>query len=179
MTRYASLALLALAACSRPGGSSPEDVFEKAKSASEKKDWKTLYACFDPQESDSVLFAFVMVAGFATMGNEAGAKEIEAICQKHGVKKGDGSGLGSKEAQKKAAADAFSGVKDKPALFADLMTAVEKYAKEGSVTIVKGTLKDVKTDGDKATATMDKGDGKTDTMKFIRRDGRWYFAADE
>jgi hypothetical protein len=167
------------------GGSSPQDVFDKVKVAATKKDWNALWSCICPDEADEVLFAFTLMAAFSTMGDEAKAKEFEALGKKHGVKERAKDAppmkLDDPEARKKAMEEMFSGVSDKKAYFLELMTFADRDTKagEGLQLDEKATLKDVKEEGDKATATLVKGDGKGDsTMVFKKRDGRWYMSLD-
>jgi hypothetical protein len=155
--------LLLLAACGGSGGS-PEAVFGAAKKAAQSKDYRGLFNCMDPDKSDQLVLGSVMIVGFATMNNKSAEAEVEAVMKKHNVAKDGGEA-------------AIKNVKDKPGLFADLMSIVEKHSKESAANMkVDGDLKDVKIDGDTAKGDLVKSDGSKTPMTFVRKNGRWYLS---
>lgn len=137
-----------------------------------------MYEAFDPQETHMLLFSMMMVASSSIGGNSDAQKEFEAIGEKHGVRKDaialDGA---DRDAAKRAIADRFTAVKDRIALFTDTMNFIQKYGKDASVRMTEGSLRDVSEDGDRAKGTLERAGGKTETVHFVRRDGRWYIAA--
>jgi hypothetical protein len=119
----------------------------------------------------------MLILGFATMDNEDAATEIEGILKKHGVsvdEEEEEIDLDDEAAMKEAAAQAFKDVKNKPALFQELIKAVEKYADQRNVFLPKNArLKDVKIEGDTATGTVSSDDGENEAA-FVKKNGRWY-----
>ena len=181
MNRIVSVALVALVACGggKGGASSPQDVYDSAKSAAASKNWKALFQTIDPEKSDLMLFAVVMGASFSTMGNAEAQKELEPMLAKHGLDPKAKPNMSGKEGPESAAKEAFKNVKDKPALFAEVMAFTEKNSKgkdSMKMPFDNATLKDVKIDGEKATGTSTQADGKTTPMHFVKRAGSWYIS---
>ena len=186
MNRIAMLVLplTVLVACGGGGGgsSTPEGVFEKAKSAAKSKDWRTVYSCFNPQESDLFLFGMLMGASFSTMSDKDVAKELESIQTKHGLKEHpDMKSMGGSDPSNRndMAKEAVKDVKDKPGLFDDLMRFMEKQGKGGAAfesKFVDVTLKDVKITGETATGQIVVADGKSRPTAFVRHEGAWYLS---
>jgi hypothetical protein len=157
----------------------------------EKEDWKGFAKCLTPDSRDMFAAGIMVGAAFMTAfagdeGKEA-AKEVEAVMKKHGIdeKTMEGPPLGDpsadpKEAMKKAVAP----IKDREAFIGDMMTAMSKMkgAKtKGGPMPKEATLKDVKIDGDTATATIvAKADGKdvNEPIKFKKIDGAWKMEMD-
>ncbi len=162
-------ALLFLAACG--SANSPQGTFDAAKKAVESKNWRGFYNCCDPENASMMVMAGVMMAGFSVINNKPAEEELNAIMKKHGIA----------DDKKKDPKETMKDVKDPGALFEELMKFSDKHSKPGEQAAleVTGDLKDVKIDGDRASGTMTKKDGKTDTMKFVRRAGRWYIALEK
>ena len=82
------------------------------------------------------------------------------------------------ESMKIAAKEMFAPVKDKPGFFAEMMAFMAKQGGMDMTSQMKGsTLKDVKMDGDNATALFVKGDGEKEEEKhFVKRNGKWYLS---
>ena len=166
-------AVMALAACGKAGaGSTPEETYENMKAAMKSKDWKAMYGCMDPEKVDDALGMMAMGGTMMSMSKEDAKKELAAIFEKHkftAPKDGQGDAKG-----------ALKGVSDKAGLFADLMGFMEKHSPENAGfrdKITGSTLKDVKIEGDNATAKSVSADGKDEqAMKFVRRTGRWYLS---
>lgn len=167
----------------KAGGKSPEATFKTMQSAALKQDNATMFACMDPQSHDSVLLGMTIAAGFLSFGKDETQKKaiedgLQGILDKHGVVQlgNDEVKMTDKASMDQAASKMFGGVKDKPALFAELTAFIEKNSekKAPKKNYGEGTLKDVKVEGDKATATFEKPDGSSQPVKFINRDGLWY-----
>lgn len=161
------------------GGDSPQDAFNKIKNGFQSGNYDAALRCVDPDSHDQMLFGTMLVVGFATMGKEGADAEVKGILQKHGVKtdkdnEDEKIDLSDEGAMKKAMAKTFKDVKDKPALFHELMKVAEKYTKQTNALVPENAeLKDVKIEGDTATGTIssEKGDNEA---KFVKKDGRWY-----
>ena len=170
-----SLAILVSLLCAACGGSfsSPEAVFEAAKKTVEAKDWKGFYACVDPEKTHEMLVGALFMASFSVMQDKDGQKQVEEIGKRHGCDLSSGPG-----APKGDPKEILKGVKDPAAFFTDLMTFADSKSKPGDKThlAVSGQLSDVKIEGDRATGSMTKKDGKKDTMHFARRGGSWYLS---
>ena len=156
-------------------GATPEETFETVKSAVENEDWKVLFSTMDPEERDVGLVGIVI--GCKMFKPEAG-KEVDEVLTKRNVdmsKLPANASMNDPAAAKKVAKDLFAGV-DTPSLFGDLMNVMEKMGgeKKGFGDLKGSTLKDLKIDGDNATATIVSGDGDSDPVTFVRRDGKWY-----
>ena len=173
MRRFAA-SLVLLAACG-PSAASPEAVFNTAKQAGQSKDWRTFYACFDPEKAPEMLLGIIMMAGFATMNDKEGEKELNSILARHNFdpEKQKSSGMGD-------AKQAVAAIKDPPGLFQELMSFSEKKTKKGGQATmdIQGDLTDLKVDGDKASATIAMKEGKKMPLHFVRRGGSWYVTSD-
>lgn len=78
---------LALIGCSGPtgGGATPNEVFEKYKTAAAKQDFKAVFQCMDPDEADSSLLSLLMVAGVATFKDKRMENDVSEILSKYGA----------------------------------------------------------------------------------------------
>ncbi|MEK7466558.1 MAG: hypothetical protein AAB074_04010 [Planctomycetota bacterium] len=166
---------------SSAGAATPQEAFDKAKAAGEKKDYGGLYDIVCPDETDMLVFAAMMIGAFSTMGDEAKAKEFEAISKKYNLpdaKDGPKVDMNDKAAMKRGLAEIFKDVKDKRGFFVEVFTWEAKTAKPGSEAKlnITGTLKDMKETGDAATATMVEADQKEKPMAFKKYQGRWYMS---
>jgi hypothetical protein len=172
------LVCVGLTGCSKSGSSSPQAVFDRASAAAAKSDWKTVYECMDPDKSDQLLFGMTFMSALASMADKKSESEFHDICTRHGVVEMKGKAalpLNDHAKMEQAAHEMFAKVSDKTAYYADLMAFL---ANRPGIQIGKefsGTLKDVKETGDTATATLAKLDGKTQTLKFVKRSKGWYF----
>lgn len=155
----------------------PEACFEASKKALESKDWAGLYDCMTPEGKTKTIAILSIMAGFSTMGDEAAAEEQKALLAKHKVKESEGTiDLGDEAAMMKAIEESVADVPDKRAFVADLGAFVNKHATSMDSKKLS-EIKNVKTDGDKATATivtMQKdGSKKEDAVTFRKVDGSW------
>jgi hypothetical protein len=178
----------------------PEDAFKQYQKAEANNDYRGAAALMTPDLLDKVftqkvLPGAVLMAGFAeALGGEEGkkqAKNIYEILEKHGISKDD---LKTAMKDKKGGAlkELSAKAKDKPALTGELVEALKKSRKETEESKKKdaeekeatlaATLKDVKTQGDTATATLvhkkldrktGKREEKEDPIKFKKIDGNW------
>jgi hypothetical protein len=164
-----------------PGGSTPEDLWKKMKAVEGdggKIDMgKMASLCTKASQTELVGFG-IMAAGFAAMGKNMKAdpakeKLLEALLDKHGVKRGKDKKIDMKKK------DAFDGIKDKPALVADLFAFSDEHGSGKSSNKGVGEMKEIKTEGDRATVSVVKKDkdGKEepDVCVFLKEDGRWFF----
>ena len=164
----------------KEGGSSPEDVFNKIKGGFESGDYASVLKYMAPDDQNSLLYVTMMGLGIATMGDKVAATEVEGILKKHGMKadKENNVNLSDEVAAKKALAETFKDVKDKPALFEELMKALEKHAGKTNPPIPENAqLTNVKIEGDTATGTIT-SEGKEKEVNFVKIDGRWYAGLD-
>ena len=171
------------AADTAPGAATPEEAYKKAADAGAKSDWKTLYGMVSADDQDLFLFGLTFGAAFASMGADDPAaveKEAKDIFAKHKVpekQEGDNVDMNDETKMRAMLKEKLKDVPDKGALAGDLIMFMKKHSKEGSdFSMFEGTVKDVKIDGDKATGTLSKPDGKSTDVKFAKKDGRWYLA---
>lgn len=171
------------AADTGPGAATPEEAYRKAAEAGAKSDWKGLFGVVAPDDHDVFLFGLIFGAAFASMGADDPAaveKEAKEILSKHKVpeqKEGDAIDMNDEAKMRAALKERLKDVPDKAALAGDLIVFMKKHSKKGSeFSMFDGTLRDVKIDGDKATGTLAKSDGKSSDIKFQKTDGRWYLA---
>lgn len=169
---------VSLIAC---GGKTPQDTFTKLKAAQEKKDHKAMASCLTSATLDKMNLGLTLVAGFATMGKDfkpdpAKEKELDAIFAKHGLKDL------KKQKSKEDAEKTMASIKDKPGLYADLITFIEKNSKKGSFNMPEFVeLKDVKVEGETATGKLvskrkgkdGKDETKTEDVTFKNVNGEW------
>jgi hypothetical protein len=167
--------------------STPQAVFDAAKTAAEKEDWKSFSQCLTPESRDAtaaaVMLAGVMIQGFSSLGDEkdkAAGKEIESVLKKHGVDPktmeeppAAAASKDPKEEMKKVIAP----IKDRDAFIGDMISAMNKVSKskgKGGPMPKDATLKDVKIDGDTATGTITAKDSdKSEEVKFKKIGGSW------
>lgn len=174
------------------GGSSPEDVFHRAKTAAEEGDTRGFFRLLPPDTR--VQIGFVMVTGArmaismqaAMSGNDAGPAEgkLTSMLKKYGVRdlpvNAHPVDLNDEESVLAAARYMFTGV-DVIALVEDLQGFMTELGFGGgqsevetSVDLEDAELTDLRIEGDRATATVG---GKPGT--FVRVDGRWYLEPED
>ena len=201
-----SLAVLAvLTAGSDAGGGkkvykSPQDVFDAAKAALDKKDIKAFAGCLTEDSRDQfaggMMFVSLMMKGFTEQfgkdEDKAKLKELNEILSKHGIteefikslpkpeitpkdKKPD------REELTKAMRKLLTPVKDRSAFIADMIGFLDRTSKKsgGGFNEQIGAnpmLKDVKIEGDTAkgviVATRDGKEVRT-PVEFKREGGGW------
>ncbi len=156
------------------GADSPEAAWKGMSESMEKKDWKGAWRYASPDSRKNLTFIAAIVASFSTMsGGDEAQKQMLEIGKKHGIpEKMEGNPF---EDPVKAGDEMLANVKDPEAAFIDLMTFAAKS--EGFKPIDQGELKDVKTEGDKATGKSVK-EGKEKDVTFQKIDGRWCAVVD-
>lgn len=164
--RLAVLCLLptfVLPGCGGGAASTPEAAFEGFKGGMVAKDYSSAFSYLTAESQDLLVGVMMIGAGFSTFGSEENATKLNEILEKHGVD--------SKSSNEKS----FEDVKDKGALFGDLLGFLESLSgadgeepEPFTGKFETAELKDVKVDGDKATGTV--GD---EPMHFVKIDGRW------
>ena len=177
------------AGCSSEGGSSPEDVFAKMKTAAKNKDYEGMVKCMDSKSQEQMAVGMFMMSsmmkGFAGLGGDGKGKEaaekIDGVLKKHNLDDIDEKEM-EKFANDKDGAMKFLGskIKDKAGFVGDLMTAMESMGdgKEKVAPEIEGELEDVEIDGDTATGTIVMK-GKNEPIKFVKENGRWKISMDE
>lgn len=152
-----------------PGGSSPQDVFEKVMTATERKDWGDVYDLIDPGQADDVLLTVLSLLGLGASGDNEEIKSVfNSLKQKHGFEL---------RPEVMSPREVLRNVKDRRSLAIDLFTFLDSHGIEDrdNITHYRAlTLKEVKIEGDLATGTTVDADGKEEPAEFLRRSGRWY-----
>ncbi|MBN2215969.1 MAG: hypothetical protein JW719_01200 [Pirellulales bacterium] len=181
----------------------PEAVFEAMKKAIGREDWTTLYETLSPKSQQDVIHLMLASLQMAQslpdqMGGEW-MRPLNELAAKYGFDKIEmPSGMdGMQEYSKRFAAKADE-IKDKTALFADIMKALNDSAKKephaamGGVpgagesanatpanilpAIGEAQLADLKITENTASATIKmtvNGQTKSDPIQFVRIDGDW------
>ena len=158
-----------LAGCGAPGGgyASPEAVATAAKAAIDKKDMGAFYDCLTEESQNTlagtaVLVGSMMKSGMVAMGGpeaQAETAEVAAIMEKHGVTEEslkDANPNPAMMGDSQAIGALANVVKDKRGFVHDVFTVLDKM-KQGGPDLSQqftGELKDLKIDGDKATAKL-------------------------
>ena len=178
---FLALISVAMVGCSgSAGGSSPEDVFAKFKKATENDDYKGAFNCLEESTQNGMVAGMVIMSGFMVMGDDDAKKKMDEVMKKHKLNDLDEKEMEKFKDDQKAAMDfVASKVKDKAQFFADVMSVASKAKNAGDNSFaIKGELKDVKTDGDKATGKIVVKDGKEEPISFVKVDGRWLIKMD-
>ena len=172
------------------GGSSPEEVFNRMRTAASEADYESMAGCISPEGRAGISVMMFLAAGmsaaFSQMGEEMAAEmaeaadaeppqnaqgedltaKLEALLARHGL---DQAAL---EAAGPASGELPEQV-ESPEFFADIMTFVDEIPGEDGAAeqfqIPEGELTDVTIEGNQATAKL----GDT-PIEFVRIDGRWY-----
>jgi hypothetical protein len=189
---------------SKADHSSPEKVAESFKKAAKDKDWKTVFAC-STDESQTMLLGLMMFFAWDGTFGEATEESFNALLKKHGIDPSRNSDAMTRfqasmekkhgiDPSKKARIneDPTTGIKDKGALFGDLMVFMEKnpsktkdgkfrktFPEEFSETYSAVEFSNFKIDG--ATATTDvirNGKKMGEPAEFKKIDGKWYWNMD-
>jgi hypothetical protein len=176
------------------GYETPEASFAAMKEAAKKKDFAAIYDCLSAETQDMMAGGLVMMgsmmkmmSGMAAMGGPEAAAEAEkslgaltAVLEKHGVTEEalekvqpDPQAMGDPSAIGKLA----SVVKDKRAFVADVMNVMQQSDQGGQFNDkfeenVSGELKEVKIDGNNATATLVTASGE-EPIEFRKEDSGW------
>ncbi len=166
------LILFGATGCGDSAASSPEEVYAKAKAINENKTWGGMIDIIAPADRENMVFGMLFGAGFLTMANEEAKTEYEALTKKHGLDKLEEEGKDVKLSDK-AAVEAFAkkmlAGKDLRAIMQDIGDFMAKYSDDFGKEDEFKEMKDLKIDGNTATAMVD---GKE--RKFKQVDGAWY-----
>lgn len=180
--------------CSGNGFESPEACFKSIRTAAHNKDMGALAKCLDEESQNAMAGMLVMVGSMmkapgsmaAMMSGgkpedaQKGIDAIEAAFKKHGLT----DELLQKEMAAMQSAGGAEGVthlstlvKDKPAFIADMYAAMQQLggaAKFGEQfeEQIAGELKDVKIDGDKASAVVVTAKGE-EPLAFRKTAAGW------
>ncbi len=157
---------------------SPEDAFKAVKAAGEKNDYKAACESLTPESRDMLGGGLVLAGMFASFGPDG--KPVKDAMEKHGLteevmKGSDGAPPTDPiEGMKQMLAP----VKDRNQFVADMATAIASVpgGKAPPPFPADAELKDLKVDGDAATATVDytlKGAKTSDPVTFKKADGKW------
>jgi hypothetical protein len=168
------------------GAESPEKVIEGLKKVMwEDKDLVGTLDYIVPEDRAMMVFGVDMFMGFIFFGMKEEKKkeaeeELGALHKKHNIpQKEEGKEeepLDPTDTEKlKAAAKEHYKNTDVKAYFKDILAFMKKYSDKEQKMGKKGaTLKDVKIEGDKATATLEFEDGSNRVVEFLEIDGRWF-----
>ena len=180
---------VSLSGCGSKKHKSPEAVFEAAKSAMADEDMEGFMNCLTPESQDLLAGAMVMLGtmmkGLAALGGEdADAQQsmskIGKVLEDHGLtedamKKMEGADESDPASAMKRLVEP---VKDKAAFVGDMFevfSGMENGATEDFE--FKGTLKDIKIDGDSASAVLEDG-GTSKPVQFKKVKGSWLIHLD-
>ena len=183
----------------KPGGDSPEDVIAKAKAFAESEEFAGIVNLIAPDERPLLSAGMIMLSQMAPMmmgamgglgGEEAQGEmkekmkpfedAMKSVMEKHGADKLDLSQAMASVQSPEAATKWINGELpdlDHGAFVGDMFGALKKLGEEasekagGNFKELAGEMKDLKIDGDKATATINGKPGE-----FVKVDGRWYLS---
>jgi hypothetical protein len=175
----------------------PQEVFEVARAAVNKDDWRAFLSCFTDDSRDSVAGLTLFVAGLvkevARLDKSAAArqtvKQLDLVFKKHGLteailkkQKAAGNAKDSETALRVLRAG-LEPVKDRSAFILDMFAAMRGYVKEiGKAEasfkemIRNAELRELEVKGDKATAvllTTRDGQRVRESIEFRRLGGSW------
>jgi hypothetical protein len=166
----------------------PQEVFEAARAAGKKGDWKTVASCLTEKSRDQLAgqavglaLIFKAFAGFDKTGKAKElVKQVDEVLAKHGLTQEKLDALkGAKpkgaEESAKALQKLLGPVKDRNAFIGDLMGVLNKFGGKKE-NLFDAELKDVKIDGDNATGTVigkKAGKEQRETFKFKKVGGSW------
>lgn len=187
---------VSLTGCGQKKYTSPEAVFEAARSAVADEDMEGFVNCLTPESqylfSGMLVLVGSMMMDFAAFaGDDADAAEavsnMEKVFEKHGLTEhGWLTEDVMKEMEEADESDSTAAmeklaepIKDKAAFMADMLEAFKGLDNEGGSPAdqFKGTLKDIKIDGDSASAVLEDG-GNTEPIQFKKVKGSWLIHLD-
>lgn len=181
---------VSLTGCGQKKYTSPEAVFEAARSAVADEDMEGFMNCLTSESQDLFSGMLVMLGsmmkGFAALaGDDADTAEavskMEKVFEKHGLTEDVMKEMEEADESDPTAAmeKLVEPIKDKAAFVADMLEAFKGLDNEGGSPAdqFKGTLKDIKIDGDSASAVLEDG-GKTEPIQFKKVKGSWLIHLD-
>lgn len=173
-----------ISAATGAGGDSPQEVFEEALAANRQSDMATLLSLVAPEERGRVLLdLFDMAASACTQSPEQVAP-LCALLEESGLAERIPAALEGAEAeaelrfeprmahQRERASAIFAGV-DVPAFGQRLMEVLLELGAPDGDLFTWERLDSLEVDGDRAVA---REDGRSDELRFVEVDGRWYLS---
>ena len=161
-----------------PTFASPQEAFDAASAAAKKEDWATFAYCLTDTSRDRFIGVLVLYAADGAFGKEKEKfKPIADVLAKYGITaEAAKNAFGKKDGLKKL----VEPIKDKNAFFVEFMAAekkVEPDEAKRATEILKGELKDVTIDGEKAKGKLtSKGPGgktREEKIAFEKVGGGW------
>jgi hypothetical protein len=158
----------------RPGYDSPEAVFAAYKQAYANKDFPALVRCFAPEIQDWMLGMWTVVALLSTdQLPEEPVHELVELMAKHGFnEEGEPGELPFKTREDRDAylTELFNWMNKIDAKYIDdSESLLDQFWGQST-----GNLGEIKTDGDKASATVMDGDNQPEKLEFIQIEGKWF-----
>ena len=162
--------------------SSPQSVFDAAKTSVDNNDWLAFCLCLDPDSRDKFTASFAMRAVFNAefADGDAGKKQsadIKAVFAKHGITEEMlGEDSDPARSMEEAMMEFIKPIKDRMAFVKDMGEVNGEELKKSWPIKGDTKLSDVKIDGETAKGTMSfkMGDReRTDTLDFKMADGNW------
>jgi hypothetical protein len=175
------------AAVQSKGYESPQEAGEAFIAAMTRKDWKTGFRCFAPEDRDLVIAHLITMTRFVTARAEKAEQAAEALLKKHGFEPAKAeeavktASIGVEANQDKPdwkpVVKAFvDQIKDKELLFASTLTWLDQdYG--GDRKVGACSLQELKATEDAATGQLNTGSAHT--VHFRKVDGRWFMALPE
>jgi hypothetical protein len=172
----------------------PQATLDAAKAAAEKRNFPALSQLLTPEAREEMAAGLVMLSGFLRVAGPL-AKEGEGksasqlgeklgeVLEKHGVNEKTSPKItinldASPEAQSAEMRKLAAPIKDHAAFVADVLGVLQKYGDKPDARLIEADarLKDVKIDGDTATATFVQTRGGKESsgpIAFQKQDGEW------
>lgn len=172
--------LALLSACSsNGGGANPEEVIATVRTACQASQWDECFVTVDPDDRDLLLLAGGMFVSFTGNFNKALEQDLAAVLKEHGIEAGSVSyDLPNDMAgRRELATKIFGGVRDKPALFGELVRLLRQGAPAGTQSGTLGELSITKADDAEAVGSVDRS-GKNVQVRLVNRDSSWYLTGE-
>lgn len=171
--RFLLVCLVAAACGCSARGSSPQQVFDRAKACSIAGDWVGFYGCIAPARRDAAIGGLIYVAMFTRMGGDSAEAAHTNLMFSHGLtpnplKPDPTASQGAQLAQWLAPAD------DRARLFADLVTYTRTSPKAKQPIDPAATLAAVRVTGNVATGRQVAPDGGHRMLRFVKLGGDWF-----
>ena len=180
-----------LSGCGSKEHESPEAVFEAAKSALADEDMEGFMNCLTPESQDlfsgMLVMLGTMMKGFAALAGDdpdalQSVSKIEKVLETHGLSEDVMGMMESADESDPAAAmqKLVEPIKDKAAFVGDMFeifNEMDDSKRPSPGDQFKGALKDIKIDGDSASAVLEDG-GKSEPVQFRKVEGSWLIHLD-
>lgn len=164
---------------------SPQEVGDAFSRAMAKRDWKTGFQCFAPEDRDLVDVHLIYMSSFVARGPQE--KSLQKLFVKHGfdaakastaMRKFDATALEKKKPDSRALRELVrvyaADIKDKEAFFVEILGWFQKNYGQFFFRAEPTKLKELKTTGDTASAKLVAEGDSGWTVHFRRIDGAWY-----